>query len=176
MNRTGSTVLALGLSLAVFLVDQGSKRLVEGSMRIGESIPTVPGVLSLTYTKNDGGAFGILGGQSAVLLLGSAVAVAFVLWMLLKGPPARTTAAGCGLILGGAAGNLIDRVVAGRVTDLFDLEFWPLKEWPVFNVADIAIVLGVTILLLAALRPEANADRPPAVGENPKADGRKINR
>ena len=176
MNRTGSTGLALTLSLAVFLADQGSKRLVEGSMRIGESIPAVPGILSLTYTQNDGGAFGILGGQSAVLLLGSAVAVGFVLWMLLKGPPARATAAGCGLILGGAAGNLIDRVVAGRVTDFFDLEFWPLRRWPVFNVADIAIVLGVTVLLLAALRPEADADRPPAVGGNPKADGRKVTR
>ncbi len=157
MNRTGSTAPALALSLAVFLADQGSKRLVENSMRIGESIPTVPGVLSLTYTKNDGGAFGILGGQSVVLLLGSAAAVAFVLWMLLKGPPSRASAAGCGLILGGAAGNLIDRLVAGRVTDFFDLEFWPLRQWPVFNVADIAIVLGVIFFSLAALLPERSS-------------------
>ncbi len=157
MNRAGSTGLALALSLFAFLADQGSKRLVEGFMRIGESIPAVPGVLSLTYTKNDGGAFGILGGQSLVLLLGSAAAVAFVLWMLLKGPPSRATAAGCGLILGGAAGNLIDRLVAGRVTDFFDLEFWPLRQWPVFNVADIAIVLGVLFLFLAALLPERSS-------------------
>lgn len=170
MNRAGSTGLALALSLAVFLADQGSKRLVEGSMRIGESIPAVPGVLSLTYTKNDGGAFGILGGQSVVLLLGSAVAVAFVLWMLLKGPPARITAAGCGLILGGAAGNLIDRIVAGRVTDFFDLEFWPLRQWPVFNVADIAIVLGVAVLFLAALLPERAGQQPAAASDRGKAE------
>ena len=169
MNRAGSTGLALALSLAVFLADQGSKRLVENSMRIGESIPTVPGVLSLTYTKNDGGAFGILGGQSVVLLLGSAAAVAFVLWMLLKGPPARATAAACGLILGGAAGNLIDRLGAGRVTDFFDLEFWPLRQWPVFNVADIAIVLGVAVLFLAALRPEGPGEQS-AVSDREKVE------
>jgi signal peptidase II len=156
MSRATSTVLALALALSTFLIDQGLKRLVEGSMRPGESIPVIQGVLRLSYTRNDGGAFGILGGQSIVLLLGSAVAVAFVLWMLLKGPPTLTTTLGCGLILGGAAGNLLDRLTMGNVTDFLDLEFWPLREWPVFNAADIAIVLGVTTLLLAALRPEAD--------------------
>lgn len=172
MNRAGSSVLALALALAVFLVDQVSKRLVEDSMRIGENIPTIPSILSLTYTKNDGGAFGILGGQSGVLLLGTAVAVGFVLWMLLKGPPARGTSVGCGLILGGAIGNLLDRIVAGRVTDFLDLEFWPLKQWPVFNTADVAIVLGVAVLFLAALRPEAGQQRSAADDqEKSKAGG-----
>lgn len=122
-------------------------------MRTGESIPLVRDVLHLTYVKNSGGAFGILDGQSAVLLAGSAVAVAFVLWVLLAGPPTRLTVAGCGLVLGGAAGNLLDRLTEGRVTDFLDLQFWPLRQWPVFNIADVAIVLGVGLLLLAALRP-----------------------
>src|SRR5215210_1604295 len=163
MSRAASTVLALALALSIFLADQGLKRLVEGSIRLGDSIPVIPDVLRLSYTRNDGGAFGILGGQSGVLLLGSVVAVAFVLWMLLKGPPALTTTLGCGLILGGAAGNLFDRLTTGDVTDFLDLEFWPLQEWPVFNAADVAIVLGVTTLLLAALRPEA--DRRSAVSD-----------
>jgi signal peptidase II len=163
MSRAASTALALALALSTFLADQGLKRLVEGSMRPGESIPVIQGVLRLSYTRNDGGAFGILGGQSIVLLLGSVVAVAFVLWMLLKGPPALTTTLGCGLILGGAAGNLLDRLTMGNVTDFLDLEFWPLREWPVFNAADVAIVLGVTTLLLAALRPEA--DRRSTIGD-----------
>lgn len=152
MKRSTSAGVALALALLVFLADQGSKRLVEDSMRLGESIPTIPNVLHLTYTENSGGAFGILGGQSAVLLLGSTVAVAFVLWMLLRGPHTRATALGCGLILGGAAGNFLDRLIAGPVTDFLDLRFWPLQEWPVFNVADTAIVLGVSVLLLAALK------------------------
>jgi signal peptidase II len=68
--------------------------------------------------------------------------------MLLEGPPARLMALGCGLILGGAAGNLLDRLTAGEVTDYVDL-----RVWPVFNAADAAIVLGVAALLLATLRP-----------------------
>src|ERR687894_254041 len=121
VRRATSTGLALALTLSVFLTDQVSKRLIQGSLRPGESIPAIPGVLRITYTRNDGGAFGILGGQSSLLLIGSAVAVAVVLWMLLQGPPARATALGCGLILGAAA---------------------------------VAIVLGVAVLFLAALRPE----------------------
>jgi signal peptidase II len=85
--------------------------------------------------------------------MGSAIAVAFVMWMLLKETPTRTTTLGCGLILGGAAGNLLDRLGTGEVTDYLDLQFWPLQAWPVFNAADIAIVLGAATLLLASLRP-----------------------
>jgi signal peptidase II len=164
VSRAASTGLALALALSVFLADQGSKRLVESSLWPGESISVIPNVLRLTYTQNDGGAFGILGGQSGMLLLGSAVAVAFVLWMLLQGPPGRATTLGCGLILGGAAGNLLDRLTAAGVTDFLDLEFWPLRTWPVFNAADVAIVLGVAVLLLASLGPEAG--RRPAVGDH----------
>ena len=155
MTRRAGLLGALGLALLVFILDQGLKRLVENSMRLGESIPLIQGALHLTYIKNPGGAFGILGGQEAILLLGSAVAVAFVLWMLLAGEPSRATTAGCGLILGGAAGNLVDRILGGEVTDYVDL-----RVWPIFNAADVAIVLGVGLLLLAALRPEGNASAP----------------
>jgi signal peptidase II len=169
VSRATSISLALGLALAVFLVDQGLKRLVEGSMRLGESAPLIPQVLSLTHTRNEGGAFGFLGGQSGVLLLGSAIAVAFVLWMLLKGAPTRATALGCGLILGGAAGNLFDRLSAGEVTDFLDLEFWPLQQWPVFNAADVAIVLGAATLLLASLRSE-RSDQQSMAGNRQRAE------
>jgi signal peptidase II len=174
VKRAASISLSLGLALVVFLADQALKRLVEGSMQLGESAPLIPQVLCLTHTKNEGGAFGILGGQTGVLLMGSAIAVAFVMWMLLKETPTRTTTLGCGLILGGAAGNLLDRLGTGEVTDYLDLEFWPLQRWPVFNAADVAIVLGAAILLLASLRPE-KAVQPPAAGhrrnQKPTTDG-----
>jgi signal peptidase II len=150
MSRSAGLGLALALALFIFLADRVLKKLVEGSMQLGDSIPLVPGVIHLTYIKNDGGAFGILGGHGSILLLGSIVAVAFVLWMLLEGPPARLLALGCGLILGGAAGNLLDRLATGEVTDYVDL-----RVWPVFNAADAAIVLGVGALLLATLRPSS---------------------
>ncbi len=170
MSRAAGTALAFALALSVFVADQGLKRLVEGSMWLGESIPMVPGVLYLTYTKNAGGAFGILDGRGGVLLIGSAVAIAFVLWMLLGGPPARVTALGCGLILGGAIGNLLDRLTAGEVTDYMDLQFWPLREWPVFNAADVAIVLGAAVLFFAAFRPEAGQRSAASDREKAKAD------
>ncbi len=146
-RRTG-LLAALGLALAIFVLDQGLKALVEVSMRPGESIPVIPGFLSITYIRNDGGAFGILGGSPLVLLIGSAIAVGIVLWMLLAGRSSRLTTLGCGLILGGAAGNLLDRLTTGEVTDYVHFSFWYI-----FNAADAAITVGVAILLLTAFRP-----------------------
>jgi signal peptidase II len=159
MSRRTSLLSALALALVVFAVDQGIKSVVEGSMRLGESITLVSGFLSLTYIKNDGGAFGILGGSQMILLIGSTVAVAVVLWMLLSGRPSVPTMVGCGLILGGAAGNLLDRLNSGEVTDYIHFSFWYI-----FNAADAAIVVGVGLLLLSALRPERTGQRP-AVGD-----------
>lgn len=155
--------LGLALALVVLFVDQVLKHLVEDSMRPGESIAMVPGVLHLTYIKNDGGAFGVLAGHGGVLLLASAVALAFVLWMLLQGPTTRIMASACGLILGGAAGNLLDRLTTSEVTDYVDL-----RVWPVFNAADAAIVVGAAALLLTALRPE-KADRRSTPGDHEKS-------
>ena len=159
MSRAAGLGLALTLALFVFLADQSLKRHIEGSMRLGESTSLIPDVLRLTHIENAGGAFGILDGRGGLLLLGSVIAVAFVLWMLLQGPPDRVTTLGCGLILGGAAGNLLDRLTEGVVTDYLDLEFWPLEAWPVFNAADATIVFGVLVLLLAARRPEKASRR-----------------
>lgn len=158
MNRGTGLLAALTLALAAFVVDQATKRLVEGSMRIGESVPALDGILRFTYIKNPGGAFGILDGSQLVLIVGSFVAVAAVLWMLLAAPPSRLTILGCGLILGGAAGNLFDRLTAGEVTDYLDLQFWPLEQWPIFNAADTVIVAGVLALLLSTLLPQGSSE------------------
>ncbi len=139
---------AFALAVLVFLVDQGIKLLVENTMSVGESIPLAGDFLSLTYILNDGGAFGILGGSQIILMIGSAIAVAVVLWMLLAGPPSKLTTFGCGLILGGAAGNLHDRITSGEVTDYVHFSFWYI-----FNAADAAIVVGVGALLLSSLFP-----------------------
>lgn len=114
-------------------------------MRLGESIPVIPGLLSITYIRNDGGAFGILGGSQLLLLIGSAVAVGVVLWMLLAEQRSKLATLACGLILGGAAGNLLDRLTTGEVTDYVHFSFWY-----VFNAADAAITVGVAALLLSA--------------------------
>ena len=170
-GRGGGLLRALATALFVFGADQGIKALVEGSLRVGQSVPLVPGLLSLTHIKNDGGAFGILGGSQVLLLLGSAVAVGVVLWMLLSGPGSRATTYGCGLILGGAAGNLLDRLTAGEVTDYVHFSFWY-----VFNAADAAITVGVGLLLLSALRPEGAGEPTNARPGGGDGDGDPANR
>src|SRR5215217_2944349 len=146
MTRRASLFWAVAVAVVVFYFDQWVKSLVEGSMRVGQNISLVPGLLDLTYIKNDGGAFGILGGSRLLLLAGSAVAVVVVLWLLFSGRPTRLATIGCGLILGGAAGNLLDRLGSGEVTDYVHFSFWYI-----FNAADAAIVVGVGLLLLAQL-------------------------
>jgi signal peptidase II len=147
VSRRTDLLVALVLALAVFVLDQGLKAIVQGAMRPGESIPVIPGFLSITYIRNAGGAFGILGGSQVLLLVGSAVAVGVVLWMLLAGQRSRLATLACGLILGGAAGNLLDRLTTGQVTDYVHFSFWY-----VFNAADAAITVGVVTLLLSTFR------------------------
>ncbi len=153
-SRRTDLLVALGLAVAVFILDQSLKAVVEVSMRPGEGIPVIPGFLSITHIRNEGGAFGILGGSPLVLLVGSVAAVGVVLWMLLAGQSSRLTTLGCGLILGGAAGNLLDRLTTGEVTDYVHFSFWYI-----FNAADAAITVGAAILLYTALKPERD-DRP----------------
>jgi len=146
-NAGTALLTALGLALAVFVLDQGLKALVEGSIRPGESIPVIPGFLSITHIRNTGAAFGILSGSQPLLLAGGVVAVVVVLWMLLTGQSSKLATMGCGLILGGAAGNLLDRLTTGGVTDYIHFSFWY-----VFNAADAAITVGVAALLLSTFQ------------------------
>lgn len=148
MTRGAGLIAATTLGLLVFGADQFLKRLVETSMILGESRPVVEDVLHITYIENSGGAFGLLADSQLLLMVGSAVALGVVAWMLIAQPPSRTMAAGGGLVLGGAAGNLLDRVSSGGVTDYLDL-----RVWPIFNLADVAIVSGVMLLVLNALVP-----------------------
>ncbi|MSQ15144.1 MAG: signal peptidase II [Dehalococcoidia bacterium] len=128
-------------TLAVIALDQFTKELVRDNMYPGQSIPP-DALVRITYVTNTGGAFGILQGQSLFILITTFVGVAAILMYYLF-PPINswllTTA--LGLQFGGAIGNLIDRIRLGHVTDFFDF-----RVWPVFNVADSAIVTGVAVL------------------------------
>lgn len=144
VNRTSNIGSALAVAFAVFIVDRILKLAVESFIRVGESVTVIPGLLRLTYVTNSGGAFGSLPGRGVLLMVGSLLAVGVVVYILVTGKPSRFSTIGCGLILGGTAGNLFDRVVSGQVTDYLSLFY-------IFNAADFAIMAGLGALLLASL-------------------------
>lgn len=133
--------------LVVFL-DQVSKRMVIESMFLGESIPVLGSFFRLTYIHNPGAVFGLrLGGNVAHLIFaGVALIVVAVMWLRLA-PGERVASAGLALVLGGAVGNVIDRVRFGAVVDFLDFGFGSFRWW-VFNVADASVTVGAGLLIL----------------------------
>lgn len=138
----------------VYVLDRLSKLWAEHALAGRPPIQVIPAVLQLNYTTNSGGAFGL--GRSAPWLFAGAtlLATAVIVIMSLRVTQPRV-AVGLGLVLGGALGNLTDRAVRGdgfldgRVVDFIDFHVWP-----VFNLADTAIVVGAVALALASLRHE----------------------
>ena len=135
----------LATALAALTVDQIVKAGVRAVFREGQSVPIIPGVFQLTYVHNPGAAFGLFPGRQPVFIATS-LAVLFVLaayWRRAR-PTEWPVVVALGLVSAGAIGNLIDRVFVGQVTDFFD---FTLIDFPVFNVADTAIVVGVGVLV-----------------------------
>ena len=135
------------LFVGVVACDQFTKALVMKSMVPGESIPIVQDIFHLTYVLNPGAAFGILSNQRMFLLITGVVLIAAAAYFypLLKKSDVYLRL-GATAILSGAVANLIDRAQTGYVVDFFDF-----RIWPVFNVADIAIVIGMGFMIYAIL-------------------------
>ncbi len=112
-------------------------------MALGNSIPVLPGIFHITYIQNPGAAFGILANQRWVFIAAGVAILILSAWFY---PRLRQESCwiryGGALLLGGAVGNLIDRIWLGQVIDFFDF-----RVWPVFNIADIGIVVGVSCIL-----------------------------
>lgn len=114
-------------------------------------IPQLAPLFSFTFVKNTGVAFGLfpqLGGLFTIL--SAIVVVGILVFHHVIAETDLWLYGALGLVTGGALGNLIDRLARGYVVDFIDVNFWPLREWPVFNAADSAIVIGVAVLLLDA--------------------------
>jgi len=151
------------VSLAVLAADRVTKSLVERLTFSGWRREVIPGFFDLVHTRNPGIAFGLLAdsrlpGMRLALIALSLVAAAAMAWLLFAGRAGgQRSRAGIALILGGAAGNLFDRLLDGGVVD-FILIYYRGHEWPAFNVADSAIVVGAALVLLellSARHPEA---------------------
>ncbi len=136
------------VSIATFALDQAAKAAAERHLEPHLSVPALGGLLQLTLTHNVGSAFGLIS-QSWIPIASSAavcvVVLAYALAGGLTGAPGRAVA--LGLVVGGALGNLLDRLRTGGVIDFIDV-----RVWPIFNAADIAITVGVGLLALQVLR------------------------
>ena len=150
MSATARAALVAG---AVLAADQAVKAIVRATIERGERVDLVLGI-DLVNTRNSGIAFGLFADGGAVLVIFALLALAALLVFFARHRDRPLVWLPVGLLLGGAAGNLLDRVVEGAVVDFFDLPWWPA-----FNVADVAITLGVLALLYVLEGPPRHGRR-----------------
>lgn len=150
------------VSLLIVAVDQVTKTYVHVYFDWGQSITILEGFFNLTYVRNPGAAFGMLSTanesfRTVFFLIIPPVAVLFILF-LLHGTPENDKAQiyALALVCGGAIGNYIDRLRFGFVVDFLDFHYKEIYAWPAFNVADSAIVVGITIITLIMIRDFRN--------------------
>lgn len=142
MTRIRAWARFLGISMAVFAVDRITKIAATAALASGQSVPVAPNIFHLTIVRNTGAAFGLMKDQRLFFIFISILAIVFSIQYIWKNRDAGFIALlAFGLITGGALGNLLDRIKYGYVIDFLDF-----RIWPVFNIADSAISIGVVLL------------------------------
>lgn len=143
-------MILIWMPLVVLVLDRLTKALVVGHMRLGESIPIIPDVFHLTYILNPGAAFGLFA-ESRYFFLGIALLALGLVFYFRRQILQETLWVrwGVGLFVGGTLGNVWDRVQSGLVIDFLDF-----RIWPIFNVADMAICVGVGLIIWSLFRSE----------------------
>lgn len=154
----------LWLALAILAADRASKFTIERLTAEGFRRPLLPNFADLVHSVNTGIAFGLLSGAASkwisfLLVLCSASVILLLVWLLFAGHAGRAESqAGIALIAGGAAGNLLDRLLHGGVTDFLELRAGNFR-WPAFNLADSAITIGAALILFELFSGESHASR-----------------
>ena len=139
-------LLLIPVFALVVITDQVAKALIRGNLRLHESVPD-DGFFRFTYPTNTGAVFGVFSDQTFIMTIASFVGVGILLYFYhSQSGSERLVRLSLGLLLGGAIGNLVDRIFLGRVTDFIDV-----GPWPIFNLADSAIVIGIAILVVVFL-------------------------
>jgi signal peptidase II len=134
------------VAVAVFVLDRITKTLVQAQIPLGTEVPVIGHLVGFTNVRNSGAAFGVAPAAAAFFLIASVVVAVGLVVYVVRNPGTSWTDAVLGLILGGTLGNGYDRVVSGTVTDFVNFHFWP-----VFNLADSAISIGVVLLIATYL-------------------------
>jgi signal peptidase II len=162
--KTKLFLIALLVSLPL---DQLTKHWIIAEFHYGEVLPVIPGIFDLTHVRNPGGAFSFFANgpleQRLVFFIGTTAIAILLLFVFFRRLEAnsRLAATALGMILGGAMGNLIDRMLYAEVIDFLDVHLTPTYTWPTFNLADSFIVVGVALLIVETFgtRPEPRAER-----------------
>jgi signal peptidase II len=144
--------LFLGLAVAIVVIDQLSKAWVLSSVEEGSAVRLLGDLLRLINSRNTGALFGLFGSSAPVLAVASIVVIGLIVWFHARSGRNLLISIALGLLLGGAIGNLIDRVRLGYVVDWVDAGLGTLRFWT-FNVGDAAISTSILLLLLIALVP-----------------------
>ena len=152
------------ITIPVIILDQITKLFVQAHMALYESIAIIPNYLDITYTQNPGAAFSMLADappwvRKAFLLTMACAAICVLLVIIVRAESVSLTSVSCALILGGATGNLIDRAIRGRVIDFMRAHYYDLN-YPIFNVADSAISIGVVLILLMTVFGREQESKP----------------
>jgi signal peptidase II len=154
---SGKWRIVAGWLTAIVVGDQVTKQIVDRSMPLYHSIPILEGFFNLTYVRNTGAAFGLFAGSAEIfrrpfLIIVSIVAIGFIFNMLRRlYDDEKGLVTALAFILGGAVGNLIDRIFYGEVIDFLDC-YWGSYHWPAFNVADSFITIGVGLTIFCLYR------------------------
>jgi signal peptidase II len=164
--RRSPLLLLLLVTFPVLVVDQATKLAVQGHMSLYQTIPLISHYLDLTYTQNPGAAFSMFAAYSpwfreAFLYSMSAAAIVVLITLLARAARISFTSVAFSLILAGALGNLIDRTIRGQVIDFIRVHYYDWN-YPIFNVADSAISIGVLMILLATFFAADEQKAPPA--------------
>ncbi len=156
--------LEIWLPLVILALDQITKELVRRSLELHESVTVIPGFLDFTHVRNTGAAFGILNSADFeyktifIVVIASAGLIGVAAYSASLASQQLAARIGLALIIGGAAGNLIDRVLVGYVVDFVDV-YWRDHHFWAFNVADSAITIGVGVMILDMLGVGAHVSK-----------------
>jgi signal peptidase II len=179
-QQISSRKLYFLISLTILILDQASKLAAIRWLAQRGTVEVIPSLFNLTYSENPGGLFGYFGQwpdpwRTLLLTALPMIAIGMIAWFLARGDGLdRRTLVGLSLILGGAVGNLIDRLIRQSVVDFLDvyaasprvaewlIEHFGTAHWPTFNVADSAIVTGAGLLLLTVILPQRETTGPPS--------------
>ena len=141
------------ISAFIFFLDQLIKLLISSFLHLNESLTIITNIFNITYLENSGAAWSILNGHLSLLIVFSVIALFIIIYYMKKFVLNKRNIIAFGLIYGGLLGNLFDRLFHGYVIDYFDFKIFNYK-YPVFNIADTALVIGIFLIIIAIFKGE----------------------